>query len=131
MKKQSFKQMVPAYILFLKKIFILSVKECCCMHACAPHTCSAHDGQKRETDTLEVELQTVVTHYMDSGNQTQVLCKSEPSSTIQHSSEKFLVHCNSGQTLNLKQLKQTKILCTGFRLKLQRRQRGSACLFSS
>jgi hypothetical protein len=32
--------------------------------------------QKRESDCLELELQMVVSHHVDAGNQTQVLCKS-------------------------------------------------------
>jgi hypothetical protein len=33
-------------------------------------------GQQRPSNSLELELQMVVSHHMDTGNQTRVLCKS-------------------------------------------------------
>lgn len=31
---------------------------------CAPHACSAHRSQRRESDSLTLELQMVVTHHI-------------------------------------------------------------------
>ena len=46
------------------------------MHGYASCACSAHNGQKRASDPLELELQTVVARCEGAGNQAQVLCKS-------------------------------------------------------
>jgi hypothetical protein len=35
----------------------------------------AQRGQKKVSDALELELQVVVSYYVDSGNQTWVFCK--------------------------------------------------------
>jgi hypothetical protein len=37
---------------------------------------AAHGDQKRVSDSLELELQTAVNHYVDARNQTQVLWRS-------------------------------------------------------
>lgn len=35
------------------------------------HVCIVHRDQKRASDLLELELQTVLSHHVDAGNQTQ------------------------------------------------------------
>lgn len=58
--------------------------ECCsfmCVHA--PHTCSTHKGQKRVEATLELQLQPVVSCYVENKASSyrgqQVLLTTEPS----------------------------------------------------
>ena len=46
-----------------------------CIHVCMPHIC----GQKIVTDSLQWELETVVSCCLGSGNLTQNLCKSSQS----------------------------------------------------
>jgi hypothetical protein len=38
------------------------------MYVCAPHVCSAHGNQKKVSDSLELELQTVVNLHVGAGN---------------------------------------------------------------
>lgn len=45
------------------------------VHICTIYVPDDHAGQKRVSDNLEMELQTVVSHHMGAGNLTQVLCK--------------------------------------------------------
>jgi len=40
-----------------------------------PVSSYAPGGQKRASDTLELELQVIVSHHMSDKNQIQVLCK--------------------------------------------------------
>ena len=42
-----------------------------------PSECSTHEGQKMTSDSLQLELQAVVSHHVGAGNQTQVLCLKE------------------------------------------------------
>ena len=42
------------------------------MHVCVLHACSVHGGQKRVSDPLELESQTVVSCQVGAGHQTQV-----------------------------------------------------------
>lgn len=44
----------------------------CLLYVCEPHPCSAKGGQKKATEPLEVEFQTVVSCPVGAGNQTQV-----------------------------------------------------------
>ena len=44
------------------------------MYVCAPHVCSTHRGHK-ELDSLELDLQMVMSHYMSAGVRTQVCCR--------------------------------------------------------
>lgn len=45
------------------------------MHVYAVYVGSAYGGQKRVWNPLELELQIVVSHHLNAGNQIQVLCK--------------------------------------------------------
>ena len=47
------------------------------MYICAPCVCNAYRGQKRASDPLKLELQTVLSHNVGAGNQTQVLGMNE------------------------------------------------------
>lgn len=50
-----------------------------CLHVClCTYACSPHGGHKRASDSLEQELQTAVSHHVDSGNQIWILCKNSP-----------------------------------------------------
>jgi len=44
---------------------------------CVSHAPLMSSGHKRALDTLELELQMVVSHHVGAGNETQVLCKSK------------------------------------------------------
>lgn len=47
-----------------------------CAYMYVHHVCSgAHKGQKGVSDSMELELQTVISHYVGVGNWTQLLCK--------------------------------------------------------
>jgi hypothetical protein len=52
---------------------------CVCLSVCAAYVYSTHGGQKRASDPLELELQTIVNHTVDAGNLTQVLSKNSES----------------------------------------------------
>ena len=47
-----------------------------CMDVGALMLCNAHGSQKRMSDSLGLEIQTVVSHYVGAGNTTQVFCES-------------------------------------------------------
>ena len=53
-----------------------------CIHLCTMCMPGACRGQKRVLDHLELELQRVVNHHVDAGNQTQFLCKSNKCSSL-------------------------------------------------
>ena len=44
---------------------------------CTTHVPAAFRGQKRASDSLGLELQTVVSHHVDAGNWTWVLCENK------------------------------------------------------
>lgn len=46
-----------------------------CVGICL-HACSAWRGQKKASDSLELELQTIVSCHVGARNQTLILCKS-------------------------------------------------------
>lgn len=47
---------------------------CIYMHVCAPHVCSVHKGHM-ELDSLELDLQMIMSQYVGAGVRTQVLCR--------------------------------------------------------
>ena len=51
-------------------------------YICVPWVSSSHGGQKRASDPLKLELQTIVSYHMGAGNQTCVLCKSSQCSSL-------------------------------------------------
>lgn len=52
---------------FFVKIYLMCV---CftCMYICAPHACNDDNGQKREVEALELEVQVVMSHHLGTGN---------------------------------------------------------------
>lgn len=46
------------------------------MYVCTMSVSDAHGGQKKELDTLKLELWRVVSYHVGAENRTQVLCKS-------------------------------------------------------
>lgn len=48
----------------------------------ASHSCRTHEGQKRMSDALELELQEVASHCVSTGTWTQVFCKSSVCSSL-------------------------------------------------
>lgn len=55
-------------------MYLFYVNECfVCMCVYLPHGNSAQSGQKRVSDTLELELQTIVSQYVGARNQILVL----------------------------------------------------------
>lgn len=59
---------------FLDLFLFYFVPECFCLHVfmCTTYMSGAHRDQKRESDTIELELQRVVNYYMSTGDQTRV-----------------------------------------------------------
>lgn len=51
---------LSALCVFEKVVCMGAVSAC----VCAPHACSAHRGQRRESDSLNLELQMVVTNHI-------------------------------------------------------------------
>lgn len=55
--------------------------------ACYGHTlyaCNTHRDQKRASASLKLQLRMVVSHPVDVGNETSVLCKSSQCSALNH-----------------------------------------------
>lgn len=52
------------------------------MCVCVPYACSADRGQKRAGDPLALPLQMAVSSYVDAGNRTLVLWKSNECSEL-------------------------------------------------
>lgn len=48
-----------------------------CVHACVPHVHGALGGQKKSTDLPGTEVMNGVSHRVNAGNCTWVLCKSD------------------------------------------------------
>ena len=48
-----------------------------CICVCVPHTHSVQECQKKMSDPLELELQTVVSCHVGAGNQTLVLLQGQ------------------------------------------------------
>lgn len=46
---------------------------CTCVSLGAPHYAGTHRGQKRTSDTLEMDLEAVVSHHVGAGNGTKAL----------------------------------------------------------
>lgn len=53
----------------------MSLERVACICFCALHACITCRGQKRELDTLELELQRVVSHQNGARHHSQVLWK--------------------------------------------------------
>lgn len=63
-------------LIFLKMCF-LNVQVCFAyIYVCIPCVYVACGGQEKVSDSLELKLQMVVSHYADARNQTWVFCKS-------------------------------------------------------
>lgn len=69
---------VNAMSFFFYELFIhLCVRMFACMYICRPHACLVPIKVRRgHSISLELELQIVVRHYGDAGNQPWVLCTS-------------------------------------------------------
>lgn len=49
------------------------------LHDCLCFAGGVHGDQKKALDALELELETVVSHHVGTGTQTQILCKNNRS----------------------------------------------------
>lgn len=76
---------------------------CIVLYYIVSHVCWCQGGQKREWDSLELELSMVVSHWVGTSNWIQVLCKSSRCF-------KLLNHLYSPATLYLKGIKAFKHL---------------------
>jgi hypothetical protein len=59
--------MSPGCIGFFSPYGIVCVCVCVCVYVYVPCACSAHRGQKKASNTLELEFQVVVSHHVSAG----------------------------------------------------------------
>ena len=60
-----------------------------CMYTIYMPSVSGH--QKRGLDVLELKLQTIVSHYVSAGKQTQVFCKNKCSALLSYLSSSLYI----------------------------------------
>ena len=66
----------PSNVAIFIFIYFMCMMFCLSEYMCTPCILAAGGGQKRASDLLELELQMVVSHHFNPGNETPVLWKS-------------------------------------------------------